>query len=133
MSANNIQIAGDHYRNEYQHWDFVIDCHLHYIPANATKYIGRWRKKNGLEDLKKSLHYLTKAIENKIHPSAYALDFNYKSRVERFTSQLIKEDAIIIRHICHGCYESAVKLIEELIEETEFQEEISLARSRDGV
>lgn len=32
--------------------------------ANVIKYICRWKKKNGLQDLKKALWYLTKLIEH---------------------------------------------------------------------
>lgn len=31
--------------------------------ANALKYICRWKKKNGVEDLKKAIWYLNKLIE----------------------------------------------------------------------
>jgi hypothetical protein len=31
--------------------------------ANALKYICRWKKKNGVEDLKKAVWYLNKLIE----------------------------------------------------------------------
>jgi hypothetical protein len=29
-----------------------------YIEGNVIKYVCRWRKKNGIEDLKKAKHYL---------------------------------------------------------------------------
>jgi hypothetical protein len=32
--------------------------------ANAIKYLWRWKKKNGVEDLKKAQWYLNKLIEN---------------------------------------------------------------------
>lgn len=66
MAANNKQIGGDHYirGGEYQHWDFVCDIKLHYLPATATKYISRYRFKDRYnEDLEKSLHYIDKAEE----------------------------------------------------------------------
>ena len=62
-SANEIQIAGDHYQGEYQHWDLVVDTNMHYLVANASKYVCRWRKKNGLQDLYKARHYAEKMIE----------------------------------------------------------------------
>ena len=63
--ANTTQVGGGHYKGTtYQHWDFVI-CALdgRYLEGNITKYVARWRKKNGLEDLRKARHYLTKLIE----------------------------------------------------------------------
>lgn len=63
--ANTQQVGGGHYKGTtYQHWDFVmIALAGRYLEGNITKYITRWRKKNGLEDLKKARHYLTKLIE----------------------------------------------------------------------
>jgi len=63
MDANKIQHGGDHYRTDYQHWDWCIDIQLPYLESAATKYLSRWRKKNGVEDLKKASHYLAKAAE----------------------------------------------------------------------
>jgi len=62
MSTFVAQEGGDHYQNEYQHWDWVIDIGMGYLPGNATKYVSRWRKKNGLADLKKALTYVDKMI-----------------------------------------------------------------------
>lgn len=55
------QVGGDHYASEYQHWDFVTDTHQSYPQGCATKYVTRWRKKGGVEDLKKALSYVAKA------------------------------------------------------------------------
>lgn len=63
MSANEIQIGGEHYKSTFQHWDFVRYLNLGYFPAQITRYVQRWRKKNGLEDIDKSLHYIDKFIE----------------------------------------------------------------------
>lgn len=56
------QEGGDHYQAEYQHWDWVTDIGMGYLPGNATKYVARWRKKNGLADLKKAMTYIEKMI-----------------------------------------------------------------------
>jgi len=63
MSANNKQVAGAHYSGTLQHWDVVHKCGLDYFQGNITKYVFRWKKKNGVEDLKKAMHYLEKYIE----------------------------------------------------------------------
>lgn len=63
MSVNQRQVGGDHYKAEYQHWDFVERNGLGYLEGCATKYVSRWRKKNGVQDLEKSLHYVEKLIE----------------------------------------------------------------------
>lgn len=65
MNSNTTQVGGNHYKGTtYQHWDFVIlGLHGRYLEGNITKYIARWRKKNGLQDLQKARHYLNKLIE----------------------------------------------------------------------
>jgi hypothetical protein len=60
INPNEKQIGGDHYQAEYQHWDFVADNGLGYLEGCATKYLARWPKKNGLQDLQKALHYCEK-------------------------------------------------------------------------
>ena len=64
MSANQTQVGGDHYAGTYQHWDFVADvlCGA-YFEGQITKYLCRWRKKNGVQDLQKVAHFLDKLIE----------------------------------------------------------------------
>lgn len=64
MSANDDQVGGSHYQQtSYQHWDLVVLTRMDYLAGNATKYLSRWRRKNGAEDLLKALHYTKKLIE----------------------------------------------------------------------
>ena len=61
--ANSSQVGGGHYKAHIQHWDFVIANDLGYFEGQITKYITRWRKKNGVQDLLKARHFLDKLIE----------------------------------------------------------------------
>lgn len=63
MTANTTQVGGTHYAAEYQHWDLVWDCQMGYFPGQITKYVMRHTKKNGVEDLRKSLHVTQKYME----------------------------------------------------------------------
>lgn len=64
MSANEIQVGGDHYKAKaIQPWDYIISNDLGYLEGNIIKYVSRWKNKNGVEDLKKAQHYLAKLIE----------------------------------------------------------------------
>lgn len=65
MSANEKQIAGDHYKKygNLQPWDVVVEWNLGYLEGTALKYIARWRDKNGIEDIKKAIHFLEKLVE----------------------------------------------------------------------
>jgi len=71
-NPNSRQVGGNHYRAAYQHWDFVADTWLGYFEAQITKYISRWRKKDGVKDLGKALHYYEKLLslytENRLRP-----------------------------------------------------------------
>lgn len=62
-SANDRQVGGKHYGKPIQHWDYVIAQNLGYFEGQITKYVSRWRDKNGLEDLRKAQHFLDKLIE----------------------------------------------------------------------
>ena len=63
-SANQRQVAGDHYKKaKYQHWDFAADNRLGYFEGQITKYVTRWREKNGIQDLEKALHFADKLYE----------------------------------------------------------------------
>lgn len=72
-SANDRQEGGDHYKiygkdGAEQHWDRVWRIYgpevaYAYFCGAITKYVERYRLKNGVEDLKKARHYLDKLIE----------------------------------------------------------------------
>jgi hypothetical protein len=62
--ADDTQIGGSHYKDKtIQPWDYIIANDLGYLEGNVVKYISRWKNKNGIEDLKKAQHYLSKLIE----------------------------------------------------------------------
>lgn len=63
MSANSRQVAGNHYSGQIQHWDYVWSNELDYFQGQITKYVTRWKKKNGMQDLRKAQHFLEKYIE----------------------------------------------------------------------
>lgn len=65
MKANEKQVGGTHYQNRggIQHWDFASARQYDYFQGVMSKYIDRWKDKNGLEDLLKCRHYLDKYIE----------------------------------------------------------------------
>ena len=63
--ANDIQYGGAHYKKygDLQPWDVITQWNLGYLDGTALKYIARWKDKNGIEDLKKAIHFLEKTIE----------------------------------------------------------------------
>lgn len=63
MSANDRQVAGDHYKSPIQCWDYIVANEIPYLEGQIIRYLTRWRKKNGIEDVYKAKHYLDKLIE----------------------------------------------------------------------
>lgn len=62
--ANDTQVGGQHYKSKaIQPWDYIVSNNLGYLEGNVVKYVSRHREKNGVEDLKKAMHYLQKLIE----------------------------------------------------------------------
>ena len=58
MAASDTQVGGDHYQTPIQHHEFVRANNVPWHEANTIKYAMRHKKKNGIEDVKKAIHYL---------------------------------------------------------------------------
>jgi len=69
MSANEIQVGGDHYKSKkVQPWDAMEswmspEQFEGFLRGNVIKYIARYKDKDGLKDVQKARHYLEKLIE----------------------------------------------------------------------
>lgn len=61
--VNKGQVGGTHYKADFMHWDWVEACHLGYMEGQITRYVIRWYKKDGIQDLQKALHYVDKLLE----------------------------------------------------------------------
>jgi hypothetical protein len=66
MNANAKQIQGSHYQTSIQPWDAITDWELGFLDGCAVKYLARWRKKGGVDDLRKAVHFIEKLIEVEI-------------------------------------------------------------------
>lgn len=116
MSANDKQYGGDHYKGwEYEHWDFVTDLGLPYLIGCASKYVVRWRAKNGLEDLKKASHYLEKAIERGDVEGVEPTDGNVRN-LTRFTAQIPDEEGAAVRQMVMGNHYRALDHVSSLMQ-----------------
>ncbi len=60
--VNSYQVGGSHYAEggNCQHWDFIAKNGIGYLEGAATKYVLRWRKKHGINDLHKAVHFIQK-------------------------------------------------------------------------
>lgn len=121
-TANERQVGGEHYKgSDYQHWDWVQELQMEYLPATATKYVARWRRKNGKQDLEKALHYIDKAEECGVRE---ANPFNkHKDKMAPFwrfvlENRLNMVDAVICYYIMEAEWEAARLAVSELLTQT---------------
>jgi len=64
MSVNDKQVGGTHYKDyAIQPWDFIESNNIPFLEGSAIKYLVRWRKKGGIEDLYKAIQNIEKRIE----------------------------------------------------------------------
>lgn len=113
MSANEMQVGGNHYEANYQHWDLMLDLKTPCPVVYASKYVYRWRKKNGVQDLEKAVHCLRKAEESKLvleKNSELVEEFLYSNRVHT-------NDAHALRTMLAGEFKTAISIINVLMTE----------------
>jgi len=64
MSALDRQVGGDHYKHfKIQPWEFAEKNGLSFTEGNIVKYICRYKRKGGKQDLEKIKHYVDMLIE----------------------------------------------------------------------
>ena len=104
----SYQVGGDHYsRYEYQPITFFNDIGLDFNRANAIKYLARWKKKNGIEDLKKAVQYLRFAEQ---------AEDKRDDKIFRFLKQFEEPERRLIKNILYDCMMVAREELEEIIE-----------------
>ena len=58
LRATERQIGGKHYKDfKIQPIEFITKNKLSFIQGNIIKYVCRFDKKNGIEDIDKAIHY----------------------------------------------------------------------------
>ena len=134
MSANDKQIAGTHYQTAgggIQHWDYCDANDVPYLESACTKYVLRWREKNGLQDLLKAQHYLQKRIENQLAgvgaPRGGRMSFGEYIKFVNSNGLTERElELEIITHVMHWSspeeLEAAWLALEDLIKQAELED-----------
>ena len=114
---NNMQVGGSHYKTPYEHWDFVHDTGLSYLRAQMVKYVTRWRRKNGMEDLQKAHHFSAKIIAEEDKALYSTLD-EYAA-----ANKLSQQEKGIIFYAIRTSAREAHALLEELMRDQLPEEE----------
>jgi hypothetical protein len=64
LSSLSTQIGGSHYKEfKIQPVEFCYINNIPYLEATAIKYLCRWRKKGGVQDLEKAKHFIDLLID----------------------------------------------------------------------
>lgn len=119
MSALEKQVGGKHYESEYQPIQFMADFQLNYIQGNVLKYVTRYKKKNGREDLEKAIHYCELGKLFKF-PKTSIWDGDKDGKVNRYilVNGMSKPIGMyFIWQLCMNHLDVCKKQIQELIEE----------------
>jgi hypothetical protein len=69
------QVGGDHYSSmEFQPIDYILGNQLGFAEGAVIKYVSRWRKKGGVQDLDKAAEFIRFLREDaEAHPERYGL------------------------------------------------------------
>lgn len=74
--AMKKQVAGTHYlQKKIQPWDVIQANEMGFFDGNVLRYVMRYKEKNGVEDLRKAIHYLEKLIEIECNRPLIPADF----------------------------------------------------------
>lgn len=118
MSELNTQVGGSHYTDlAMQPIELIVKLKCTFIQGCIIKYVSRYKKKNGLQDLEKCEHYAKLSLEledqkkRTIKPKERELINEYIKK-NRFT---ILQRAIIINTV-NGSYRNVVQCCKELMQ-----------------
>ncbi len=124
VNPNAMQVGGDHYRTDYQVWDFTEKHGLGGLEMCIIKYVCRWRGKgNGTTDLEKAIHYVDKLIDLHKHRGrvpkgcASISDIHYFSAIQDLTDPEEFVVTVISRWSCVDDLVGCRSVIQRLIED----------------
>ena len=64
LFPSSRQEGGSHYaKHKMQPYEFITTNNLSFFQGNVIKYVVRYKAKNGIEDLRKIIHYCELEIE----------------------------------------------------------------------
>lgn len=88
-----------------QPWDYITSNNLGYLEGTAIKYLSRWRSKNGIEDLRKAIHFIEKLIEVELARSG-ASPVEHRSISTALLNKLVDESLATRFYVASATTES---------------------------
>lgn len=111
------EIGGTHYeKKKWQPINLIVKLELNFIQGNIVKYVTRYKDKNGLEDLRKALHY--SQLGGTLKPINNALEIPESiQQIHDYCLQnnLPRATPAIFIYTLHQNWPMVYNLIEELI------------------
>lgn len=96
LKATETQVGGTHYKGQaYQVVEAAAEANLNFFQANILKYVGRYKGKDGIRDLKKAIHYAE--LGQELAPQNYAT--RYYAHVYSTRNKLSPSQASLVRSI----------------------------------
>ena len=62
----NLLINKEHYKGGIEPTEYIRSNNLDFFEGNVVKYITRWRKKDGINDLRKAKDYIEMLIKQEV-------------------------------------------------------------------
>jgi len=81
MSTGEHQVGGDHYKgSDIDPKDFCIANDMGGCELSIIKYVTRWPKKGGIEDLRKARQFIGYLVKSVAHLSALRIQIPYRGK-----------------------------------------------------
>ena len=117
------QVGGDHYKKlAVQPIQLIVKLQLDYFKGNIVKYVTRHRFKNGIEDIKKAIHYCELAKQYMGAIGSYKFSVKTTANVvtdyaEKNYLTLLERNAIY--YACIEYFNLAIETLNKIIKEYE--------------
>lgn len=122
-SVLELQVGGDHYKKlAIQPVELIVNLHLDYFTGNIVKYVTRHRFKNGIDDIKKAIHYCELAIYYSKYKNTSKFGFTTTAKlVDKYAEKnyLTLQERNAIYYACTNSYKLAIETLNKIIKEYE--------------
>lgn len=117
LGALSMQEGGSHYKHfTMQPIELIVEAKLSFIEGNIVKYIMRYKYKNGIEDIKKCIHYAMLAIDLKAHGARFSKKLVLADQFCKINNASSYQNYIIL-HTIKGNWNLVISSCNQLIKD----------------